>query len=531
MTLQGFVDVEASCIRFSINSTSNAVARILPCVFQDKASLTLYDSDSVTPKSVLIDARIALLRFLHICRDYGVPEGNGQVVIGSSLQEAPNLEEITDTIKKALSWPIEHFTEEREYDLSLWGLCSSFHWARGLYLKLSAKEIHLGWVKCHGDMLTGKRISIPFGGLVLARKMQKEPTQQLALDLRAALSRALNDLDLPETIRQDAKSPRGTKLLISGGGFGAVARYVREKSSRQPMALSVLNGYGFLPSEVLKLDQEHLQAHLASQEAKSKRKGAFFSAALLVLQCALEELPAVKRVLYAQSSMRESYLFSKLPPEVRIQDPLIVCTKPYALPGASKLAEVLLSCLPLDAPPVIRERLVPALAYASWIHSSYPRQMQPVLGIEVAMNGVLSGAHGLTHEVRTLLGLALARRWGFVYPHSKQLDSTYLASLNVFTNKEYAWWALYVGHIMHVLGGVFPGAHVRDDVISFIVKGNAEFFKLVVRANGQSIFANNVVVVQRLSKLPLQAGNARERLGDFARNMHIEVEWYNTGKH
>lgn len=116
----------------------------------------------------------------------------------------------------------------------------------------------------------------------------------------------------------------------------------------------------------------------------------------------------------------------------------------------------------IKVPSVISQRIAPALVNVTFAHSSYPKELQPSAALSIACTGLVSGSHGLSHQVRALLGLALCQRWG------GELSSTMLRDQLISTvhPRVHAWWAMYLGCVMHVIGGVHPGGSVHSSIMS-----------------------------------------------------------------
>lgn len=187
---------------------------------------------------------------------------------------------------------------------------------------------------------------------------------------------------------------------------------------------------------------------------------------MLLVRAILDTLMPIRKVLFSQGGVREGVIFHSLPAEIRMQDPLMVATQAFRPKSYDSYYELLARSLPSyfdpknisKVPDVIRTRLLWPVVNSAFVHSSYPKELQAFVAMKIALTGIISDAHGLSHEVRALLGLALSQRWGGETP-DKSLRHQLLSLLS---NRQLGWWALYVGHVMHVIGGVYPGGTVRD---------------------------------------------------------------------
>jgi retrograde regulation protein 2 len=75
-------------IRFSITDLSMPTTRTMPSVFAERASISLYDSQHPNessekvpiPERTIKEVLECMVRFKDVCKEYGVPDENVQVV-------------------------------------------------------------------------------------------------------------------------------------------------------------------------------------------------------------------------------------------------------------------------------------------------------------------------------------------------------------------------------------------------------------------------------------------------------------------
>lgn len=284
----------------------------------------------------------------------------------------------------------------------------------------------------------------------------------------------------------------------------------------------------------------------------SERRASQLPAVMMLVRAMLEALPPIRKVLFSQGGVREGVLFHDLPKEIRMEDPLIVASKPYRPPSYDRYFAILREAFPreitnnpynIKIPPVITERLLEALVNTSFVHSSYPKELQSVCALKIASMGVITDTHGLSHEVRALLGLSLCQRWGGELPDRSIRDSM----ISILPTRKMAWWAFYCGHIMHVIGGVYPGGRIpnnfkfTDKDCEFSMeafcftpkeedqmgkKKNREEFRLVIRASSTSPRTAAPMVRSRINNLEKKLKKLSKEFGSAnSCKVHVDVEW------
>jgi len=75
-------------IRFSITDLSMPTTRCMPPIWAERAGISLYDAQNpkdrkdkvAIPEETIEDVVACMVRFKNVCKEYGVPDGNIQVV-------------------------------------------------------------------------------------------------------------------------------------------------------------------------------------------------------------------------------------------------------------------------------------------------------------------------------------------------------------------------------------------------------------------------------------------------------------------
>jgi len=162
-------------------------------------------------------------------------------------------------------------------------------------------------------------------------------------------------------------------------------------------------------------------------------------------------------------------LFSKLPPEIRSQDPLLAAVAPYAPPSYDALLAAAKLALPGITPPQVAHRLLPALVSLSYVHARLPKEVASIAALHSMTIGQLATAPGITHDIRSAIALGLAARWG-----TEIADKEEAARYEDLAG-DLAFWVIYCGKVLAVLGVVYPTGRVSEEKVSFRVGRGKEW--------------------------------------------------------
>lgn len=619
-SLRAIVDIGSNGIRFSISSVSPNHARIIPCLYLDRAPISLFDDSpqpteteedendgqsSVNtntgppapapghtsrsiPKHVVVDVLQSMLRFKNTCADFGVGEEYIDVLATEAVAEAPNGEDFRAMVKETVGWTVQIMSLRDEALYEAYGVASAFFHVNGLYMDLGGGSALISWMVCENGKFSLCRdpVKLPYGAAAITRRLMinREDPTNLYREMEAALKDAVDHIThdesspLLQTMHKYAKLTGGYKLYVSGGGFRGLGHLLLSQSGQYP--LPVINGFSTtghaireisqsLKSEVMELYEQSEPPSLATSAQNSasasnthtpasspppqpadlqkifarkkknfrisSRRASQIPAVSLFISAAVAAFPRIRKILFSQGGIREGVLFSKMTETIRNLDPVMVATSPYAGLLAPSYAKVLTGCIPSAAPQLITQRLVGALCNTIFVHSSYPKEVQPFIALQVASSGVISGAHGLSHEIRALLGLALCHRWG-----GDLADKSFYNSLvDIVQPKDLCWWACFCGAIMHVVCGVYPGGNIKGYPFEINVtnvweaaatnESNASpipafGFELTIRASKSHPNLAAPSVRNRINSLGKRMKRLRKEFN--GRKVDVVVEWY-----
>ncbi|CAL9736691.1 retrograde regulation protein 2 [Monosporozyma servazzii] len=497
--LCGIVDIGSNGIRLSISSKSSHHARIMPCVFKDRLGISLYEvqfpfNDSFEqipiPNDIISEIVNAMKRFKLICEDFGVSDESVRVIATEATRMAINKEQFIDSIWKGTGWNVEVLTPEEETRITTFGLCSSYNYVNGLYLDLTGGSVQLSWVKCNengsGEIeYCPNPINLPFGASIITKRLKLEGKISLFNEIKSTFIKEINNgWDIPQDMMEMANKNGGFNLLTRGGGLRSMGHLLLSQNKNYPIQ-TIISGTSIPFQEFESMtDYLFLKGKLPSLPLgkKSKKifkvseKRAFQLPAVAVLMTALfDVLPRIRTIQFSEGGIREGTLYSCLSREIRLQNPVVVASRPYSPLLSNKYLELLMTAIPLNTvPSIVVDIVAPALCNLAFIHASYPKELQPTAALHVATTGIISGCHGISHLVRALIGIALCNRWGGNIPDTEEiylqnLENLVLNDSNRIESKRIVWWTKYIGTIMYVICGVHPGGNIRDNVFDFEV--------------------------------------------------------------
>lgn len=510
--LTAIVDIGSNGIRFSISSKAPHHARIMPCVFKDRLGISLFDvqlpdgtrssARKPIPDTAVHEIIQAMKRFRWICEDFGVPPSGVKVVATEAVREAPNSQQFRDSIFDATGWKVALLSREEEGRTAAYGVASSFHDISGLFMDMGGGGVQLSWIRAKDGAvkISDRPVSLPYGAAALTRRMKYDgaPVTALYGEIKAAFAAALEQLHMPPVLLDEAQTNGGFRMFVCGGGFRGLGHLLLACEPEYPIQ-TIINGYSTTCESVERMASFLMLKRSVPDIAKgykygrqsfgcfsgasassstifrvSQRREQQLPAVGLMLCAALESLPRIKTFHFSEGGVREGVLYSMIPDEIKLEDPLLTATRPYAPLLAQKYWELLRTGLP-SAPAIVPNEVclhvAPALCNIAFVHCSYPKELQPTAALHVATTGIIAGSHGLSHKIRALIGMAGCERWGGDIPASEQNFYSRLEKLVMEADPENGesliYWTKYCGKMMHVICGIHPGGNIRPGSLLF----------------------------------------------------------------
>jgi len=483
------IDIHSNGIRLSITDLSPPMTRVLPTVYFYRNKISLYDAqydEDGNRKPVsdeTIDAVIAmLLRFQIFCTDFQVHPDHIQIVATEATRTAINSEHFLKRIKDEAGLEVQLLSKEQEGLVGAWGVASSFQSIRGLVLDLGGGSTQITWmITKDGVMQTSplSAISFPYGAAALTKKLEditkgkskseaKKSRNEFREEVKTNFQQAYEKLQIPEDMVEDAKSNGGFPLYLTGGGFrgwGYLLLHQQQVKGRG-YPISIINGFtahknDFQDTE--KLKKVAKQAHKIFRV--SDRRRAQVPAVAFLINVLAEAIPnGIREAHFCQGGVREGVLFSRMPQEIRAQDPLEVATRSVARPLAPTIAKLLLGSLPSfqkdhHVPKNIDKHIIGAFANMFYFHANMSKEVSSTSALYSTSTGILASTHGVSHTDRALLAIMLEVRYeGELAPR----ETDYRSSLYRLLTDEEIWWARYIGTLGLILSRAYPAGTIQD---------------------------------------------------------------------
>ncbi|KAI1041249.1 hypothetical protein LB505_002474 [Fusarium chuoi] len=492
--LVGVVDmgsdaIASNGIRLSISDLSNPLARMLPTVYQYRASISLYDSqydpetgDQIPIPDDIIESVVSVLsRFVVICGDFRCKKENIHVIATEATRAAVNSKQFLAAIKDKTGLTVELLPKEEEGQIGALGIASGFSNMEGLVMDLGGGSTQITWMLSSGGqvrMSPKGSFSFPYGAAALTKKLhdlrdgKKKDEADAAVkafekEMIANFKDAYNNLQIPAEMTEKAEKEGGYRIYLSGGGFrgwGYLLLYLNQTDGSY-YPISIINGYTakrkqFEDTEALK----HV-AHAAKDIFRvSDRRRSQVPAVAFLVNVLSESIPGgIREAHFCQGGVREGFLFRQLPPSIRAQSPLEVATG-YFAPGSRHLIQQLLkNAIPKPSkkkefPEEFGEPVVDSFANAMYLHMFMSKETASTTALYSTSVGNMSAIHGVSHQDRARLALMLESRYGGELP-PRELE--FRESLRDMLTPEEVWWASYLGRVGQLITALYPAGKIH----------------------------------------------------------------------
>ncbi|KAI9733922.1 MAG: hypothetical protein M1834_002577 [Cirrosporium novae-zelandiae] len=476
--LWGVVDMGSNGIRFSISDLSPKSARVMPTLFQERIAISLYDvqySDKgekqPIPEEVMLSVTTEIARFKSICHEFGIPSPRIKILATEATREAMNSNIFLDqiSIHTSAEIPVQMLPKSDEGKLGSFGIASSFHNASGIIMDLGGGSTQISYLlpednlKSGDDASINRYISLPYGAAALklrlaeAEKQGKAGKKKLHDEIKDALKQAYSDLNVPESLTQQAETS-GMNLYLSGGGFRAWGYLLMHTHDIAPYPIPHINGFSVPAARFYNTEPIKPCATTPTSIFRiSKRRKTQIPAVAFLVEVLQDALPpTIKTVYFSQGGIREGFLWSQLPPEIRQQHPLIASTAGLGFQPTGTANPLQTSLPPALLTPhnlTLTQTLLPLLQ----THHSIPKDARASSALHFPITGLLASVHGLSHIDRAMLALALSERWGADLP---PCDTTFEKNLEEIVGVERVWCAKWLGRVGALLGKVYPAGVV-----------------------------------------------------------------------
>ncbi|OBT44441.1 hypothetical protein VE00_05949 [Pseudogymnoascus sp. WSF 3629] len=485
--LFGLVDMGSNGIRFSISDLTPPNSRLLPCIYRERAGISLYDAlHESKPGSVpfvfspeIIDkVSKTLARFSYICKQYKVPGNQISVFATEAMRTAKNQDEMVGAIHAASGLGVQILSPAMESMFGAMGARSAFEHVDGLFMDLGGGSVQMTYLdsKSNGyETLAAQNAkSMPYGAAKLTATLRVEEEGTTQKQLRSQMRDTFEGMKKQfPGLQKQAESKEGISIYFCGGGFRGYGSILRHTHEIQPYPIPGIGGFSVSGASF-----ENWEAMLKENDkdgkifGMSKRRREQFPAIAMVVGALVEAIPKIKQVTFCSGGNRDGVLYMKLSPSLRQQDPLpLLLGSSESVTDASVSAAVDLvrSALPEDAPSIFTSGLLDYVVRNTWTHLGNSDDQNATRSLHTTISGSIASLPGLTHEVQAIIAVTLCARWG---NDLGRADTTVLENLGLLVGKNNSFFCDYVGAILRFLVAVSPAYPTDPLSLKELIKFN-----------------------------------------------------------
>ncbi|KAM0154937.1 hypothetical protein ACHAQE_004467 [Botrytis cinerea] len=493
--LYALVDMGSNGIRFSISDLSPPTSRLLPCIYRDRAAISLYDAlHSSLPGSreFYFDAetisRVAgcLAGFKKICDSYGVLRKNIGVFATEAMRTAENREEMTRAIARESGLEVDILSPQVESLLGALGARSGFGGVEGVMMDLGGGSVQMTFMDsadagrgAGGPAEIGMEIgeerggegegeiywtksaacakSMPFGAAKMTAKMKGDEIHDLRTDMRSRFQETFQGLCHRFPKLQRHVESEGVTIYFCGGGFRGYGSMLMHTDSINPYPIPSIAGYT-VSGKRFKQTKEMLRVNAEEKDkihGMSKRRREQFPAIVEVVEGIIATVPKIKEVIFCGGGNREGVLYLKLPPQIQETHPLLLFPSQLSTTPiqSTAVAKILSSALPhsQSGTEIFTPEILEYVGKHMGDNMADISNLNAARALHAPISGSIAGMPGLTHGVIAVLALTMCARWE---NDVGKVDRGVLAGLRKVLGEEKAWWCEYMGAVARVVCGV-----------------------------------------------------------------------------
>jgi len=419
----GVIDIGSNSIRLVVY---DAIKRTPLPIFNEKVFCELGKGLSSTgklnPKGVKL-AESCIKRFLALVHIMDVVEL--QIIATAAIRDASDGAEFVENLERKYRINITVISGNKEARLGASGVFSSIYKPVGLAADLGGGSIEL--ISLESGNNIGGQTTLPIGPLRLLDASKGDKAKMKKLIGEA--------LEAEKWI--ESSTPK--HFYAIGGSFRAIA-HIHMRKEKYP--LNIIHQYTIKNASLRKLLKEIISStpeQIAKMPGASAKRFESIIPAAMVMEYILDLTDPID-IIFSASGIREGYLYEKLSPFLREEDPLIASASELALQNGAA-AGFARKLFHWSTPLFVKENdKYRRLRFAVCILSEIAGRIHPEYRPEWAFNRIVQSIlTGISHSERVTLATALYHRYQF----KLKLDSDLLG---LISEKDKAW-AKLVGSI------------------------------------------------------------------------------------
>lgn len=475
--------LDSNGIRFSISDLHPSRARLLKCVYRERAAISLFDalnSNSESsqdgslyfPEHTITNVSHTLARFYSIAvNDFAVPPSHVSVFATEAMRKAGNAASMLDAISSAAPGvTVRILAPAVETLFGSTGAHSGFGNVKGLFLDLGGGSVQLTYMDSSLEespdspeyeiAAAQAGQSLPFGAARFIRVLEGTDAAVKATEqakLNSGMSEAFAKLKATfPSLRKAVDNNKGVDIYLCGGGFRGYGSMLMHNDPIQPYPIPHIGAYA-VSAEFFR-DTKRMRHVNVNHDGKifgmSKRRRMQFPAIATVVESLINTVPSIGKVTFCAGGNREGALMMMFPRSVRNiigNHPLYVLAAPESIDQAvwDPVRKLLFSALPANVTSgenTVFGSLDMSLVFAQqiWHEAGEGEDANAAHALHTMLSRDPS-TPGITHLDRTLLALTICARWGAnLGPVDKQKYQN-LRRLAHAADPMAPFWADYIG--------------------------------------------------------------------------------------
>ncbi|KAI0109665.1 Ppx/GppA phosphatase [Nemania sp. FL0031] len=500
--LYALVDMGSNGIRFSISDLSPPHARLLRCLYRERATISLFDAlneahstgSSEFSPDVISRVSQTLARFRSIANEFGVPPEHISVFATEAMRKASNAATMLSSILSEAGLSVHILAPEVETLFGAMGARSGFDAVDGLFLDLGGGSVQMTYMNSatKGYELQAAQVgkSLPFGAARLINILETDDTKVRAVALnglkegmQGAFSRLQQEFPVLRETQVDT-SGSGVDIYLCGGGFRGYGAILMHNDPIHPYPIPATGPYAvkgsfFKQTAAMRKANAEFEGKIFGM---SKRRRKQFPAIATVVEALIAAVPHIRTVTFCSGGNREGALFMKLPINIREASPLPLLHHGNNIGpiNSDAVLRMIQSALPpgihSNVPTVLSLGIGPLFINDIWSRSGESIEANASFQLHRSLARD-PGVPGLNHLARSVLGLTLCFRWGATLGPIDQQLFTALQKLIHRRSPEGVFWAEYIGEVARLISQICPRAPESQKQLESLVSFDARFTK------------------------------------------------------